>query len=334
MDYKHKEIISKYKYKLFRLKHVVGVGYGVKEKGGERTDRDAIVVLVDKKVPQEKLNNRDLVPQRMDSYKTDVIEIGDIQFLNNRTERLRPVQPGISIGHYKISAGTLGAVVKDKRTGNPLLLSNNHVLANITNGSDGRAKTGDPILQPGVYDNGNQDEDVVAHLERFIPIKRNDEMDCPIARGMESLSNIFLNAIRPDYKMKFFKMGVENLVDCAVAKPINDNVVNSEILEIGEVKGVKSPEVGMKIKKSGRTTGLTRSKIKVIDASVEVKMSENESTVFSDQIVAEPFSSAGDSGSLILDEDNNAVGLLFAGSNRATVCNKIDNVMNQLDIEF
>ena len=334
MDYKYKKIISKYKYKLFRLNHVVGVGYGLKEKGGKKTDRDAIVILVDKKVPERKLSKRNIVPQKMEDYRTDVIEIGDIQFLNTRTERLRPVQPGISIGHYKISAGTLGAIVRDKNTKNPLLLSNNHVLANITNGSDGRAKTGDPILQPGVYDNGSKDNDVVAHLERFIPIRKNDEMDCPIARGMESLSNLFINAVRPEYTMKLFKMGVENSVDCAVAKPINNDIVNSKIIEVGKVNGVRSPEVGMKVKKSGRTTGLTKSKIKVIDASVEVKMSENESTVFSDQIIMEPFSSAGDSGSLILDEQNNAVGLLFAGSNQATVGNKIENVLNQLDIEF
>jgi hypothetical protein len=333
MDCNYKEIISKYKYKFFRQKHVVGVGYGIKEKEGKKTDKKAIIILVNKKVPEKKLSNRDLVSQKVGSHKTDVIEIGDIQFLNIRTERVRPIQPGVSIGHHKISAGTLGAIVKDKKTGNPLLLSNNHVLANITNGRDGRAQKGDPILQPGVYDNGNK-EDVVGHLERFIPIKKNDEMNCPIARGMESLSNIFLNTVRPDYSVKLFKMGVENIVDCAVAKPVNKEIVNPEVLEIGKVKGIKSPKVGMEVKKSGRTTGLTTSNIKVIDASIEVKMSENESTVFTDQIILEPFSSAGDSGSLILDEEDNAVGLLFAGSDKATVGNNIENVLDQLEIGF
>ena len=45
-------------------------------------------------------------------------------------------------------------------------------------------------------------------------------------------------------------------------------------------------------------------------------------------------SEAGDSGSLILDEKNKAVGLLFAGSSKATICNEITNVCDSLNVEF
>jgi hypothetical protein len=44
--------------------------------------------------------------------------------------RLRPLQPGATVGHYKITAGTIGAFATQKKTGLTVILSNNHVLAN------------------------------------------------------------------------------------------------------------------------------------------------------------------------------------------------------------
>jgi hypothetical protein len=48
-----------------------------------------------------------------------------------------------------------------------------------------------------------------------------------------------------------------NKVDAAIARPLNDQDVRNDILEIGTIKGLVSGELGMAIKKSGRTTGLT-----------------------------------------------------------------------------
>jgi V8-like Glu-specific endopeptidase len=56
--------------------------------------------------------------------------------------------------------------------------------------------------------------------------------------------------------------------------------------------------------------------------------------LFSDQIVADLKSQGGDSGSLVLNEQNEAVGLLFAGSDRSTILNRIQNVMDKLNITF
>ncbi len=330
----YRKIIGKYKYKFFKLRNVVGVGYGLKEKNGEKTEKKAIIVLVKEKMKKNKLSTYDMVPEKVEGYNTDVIEIGDVQFLNLRTERVRPVKPGVSIGHYKISAGTLGAVVRDNKSGKPLLLSNNHVMANISNGKDGRAELGDPILQPGVYDNGSQPEDVIGRLERFVPINGSGSTECPVAKSMEYLCNMLLSLFKPDYNIKFFKRGIENLVDCAVARPTREEKVDAEIMEIGKINDVTAPQVNMLIKKSGRTTGVTEGRIRVLDASVEVNMSENETAVFTNQFITDPISKAGDSGSLVVDENNKAVGLLFAGSSRATVCNYIENVLEELKVRF
>ena len=55
--------------------------------------------------------------------------------------------PGGSVGHFEITAGTIGAIARDKKTGRDVILSNNHVLAN-----ENAAKIGDAILQAGVID--------------------------------------------------------------------------------------------------------------------------------------------------------------------------------------
>ncbi|MFW6281552.1 MAG: hypothetical protein ACOC1O_02000 [bacterium] len=332
---KYQELIDRHKKNFLGRKNVVGLGYGIKERNGKRTGDEALVVLVKEKVPAKKLRKKDIIPQTLGSIKTDVIEVGELKFMDLRTEKSRPAQPGISIGHYKISAGTFGAVVKDKRSGENLILSNNHVLANISNGKDNRSEIGDAILQPGSHDNGNNPDDIIAKLERFVPIyKTQDDPDCNIAIAVERLANMIIHILRPYYNFKLLKEGRANLVDAALAKPASNSIIIQDILEIGKVKGVKEAKVDMEVQKSGRTTGLTEGKIVAVDASVTVNMSESEQANFEDQFITTPMSKAGDSGSLILDMENNAVGLLFAGSEKATVCNRISNVMDNLDIEF
>lgn len=307
MDKSYRRVLSKHKKKLLSLNHVVGVGFGKKVKNRKKTNEDSIVVLVDKKLPVEELHNQDIVPEKLDNFKTDVQEVGTIKLLKlPRTERFRPAPGGVSVGHYKITAGTLGAIVKDKKTGEPLILSNNHVLANITNGHDGKAEIGDPILQPGSYDNGTEEDDVIGELVRYIPLNP--------ARGIFD--------------------SPENIVDCALARPLDKKMVENSILGIGKVKGIKEPEIGMRVVKSGRTTGITEGTIQAIDSTISVKLDDEQDAFFSDQVLISSLSQAGDSGSLILDTNQNAVGLLFAGSDKVTVCNKITNVMNELEIEF
>ncbi len=79
--------------------------------------------------------------------------------------RVRPLRPGASIGHYKITAGTIGALAIEKRSDQVVVLSNNHVLANENN-----AKKGDAIVQAGIYDGGKRPKDTVATLSKWIKL--------------------------------------------------------------------------------------------------------------------------------------------------------------------
>lgn len=330
------QIRRRYTAQLMYLPNVVGVGKGMKAVRGEESTDQAVVVLVSKKLPEAQLSRYERVPRTLGQVPTDVIEVGEIRLLGvNRKSYQRPACPGMSIGHQKVTAGTFGAVVRDRRSGMLMILSNNHVLANATDGRDGRSSLGDAILQPGSYDGGTK-EQTIAYLERFVPLwKEYARTDCRAARVVEQMGNRALQIFRPNYRINLEKrLGGENAVDAALARPVSPEAISPEIVDVGRVKGLAEVKAGMRVKKSGRTTGLSQATVKVVQATLKVSVAENDNAVFTDQFVTTTMSQGGDSGSLVLDTQNNAVGLLFAGSDITTVCNRIQNVIEVLQVDL
>ncbi|HHX95688.1 MAG TPA: hypothetical protein GX691_07720 [Clostridia bacterium] len=328
-----RRVLRSRKKQLLSLDNVIGVGLGYKSVRDEVTERKSIVVIVEKKVPSDELRRRHVVPPFLDGVDTDVIETGKFRFLG-RTDRVRPVPPGVSIGHIQVTAGTFGAVVRDKSTGKLLILSNNHVLANATNGRDKRAKAGDPILQPGVYDNGKRETDVIGSLLKFVPINPIfEESQCPVAQKVSQAASWFLKGFLGRYRLNFQRETLtENVVDAAVAEPLRDDLIVDSVLELGKISGVGEAQLGQTVRKSGRTSGLTEGKVRTTDVTIRVDMGNGGEAVFTDQIMADMVSRPGDSGSVILNENNQAVGLLFAGSYNMTLFNKFSTVQRMLDV--
>lgn len=319
---------------LIDLENVVGVGRGYKCRRGESTKSEAAVVLVKKKFGKEDLRRNDIIPSRMNGVMTDVVEVGDIRLLSERLGFQRPARPGISIGHYKVSAGTFGAVVRDRISGELLILSNNHVLANLSNGLDDRAKIGDLILQPGSYDGGNVESSGIGHLKRFIPLYSEVAVpQCRIAKLFEDIVNKCFHILKPNYQIQVLRENEKiNMMDCAVASPLTPEVLDSAILDIGEVMGMKNSKVGITVKKSGRSSGVTFGSILATDVTIKIGVTKTECGIFADQVLTGAMSMPGDSGSLVLTEDNYAVGLLFAGSDQATMFSPIQRVCDALEI--
>jgi hypothetical protein len=293
--------------RLLRRRNVVGVGLARKVVGGRQTDEPCVVVFVERKLPNGQIHEKDRIPPTIERMRTDVVESGKIVAQQSRTIRWRPAPGGVSIGHFRITAGTLGVVAR--RSGARVILSNNHVLANSN-----AASIGDPILQPGPYDGGTA-ADRIGSLEAFVPIVFDGFLD-----WLLSLFGIS----RP----------VRNVVDAAVARPASDGDVSDEILEIGTVSGTASADIGLRVRKSGRTTGLTEGRVTAIAATVRVSYGLTRVARFRDQIVTTAISQGGDSGSLVVDTGNRAVGLLFAGSSNTTILNPIAHVESLLGIRF
>ena len=314
---------------IFARANVVGVAVGNKMIHGQDTNERCIVVFVERKRPEEELRHHDVVPKEIDGVLTDVVESGRFTAIplvqsmdGNRTHRMRPALGGVSIGHYRITAGTLGVLVR--RQGRPAILSNNHVLANENAG-----QIGDPILQPGPVDGGRL-QDAIARLTDFVPIRFNQRAMGPVAQFLERAVAPLLGAF--GLSLKRLPSGQDNLVDAAVAEPIDASLVASDILDIGRVSGTTDATIGLAVRKSGRTTALTAGHVTAVDAVVEVDYGGGRTAIFRGQIVSDMLSKGGDSGSLVVDDRSRAVGLLFAGGPTTTLINPIGAIMQFLDI--
>jgi hypothetical protein len=302
---------------LLAKQNVVGVALGSKVKAGKDTGKSALLVLVNQKLAPDLLAADDKVQPKYADIPTDVIEVGDI-FAGGGplpskdeevgplvlTKKVRPAMGGYSVGHPNITAGTIATCCYDDQPfpGIPTryyILSNNHVLADCND-----ASIGDPIYQPGPFDGGGP-SDVIAHLSAFVPIQWITSAAAPC-----------------------------NYVDAAIAKgQFHD--LNREIYWIGYVKGYNfTPQVGDVVEKTGRTTNFTTGKVLAVNATVNVNYGGGQMARFCNQILTTRMSAGGDSGSLVCDLSERAVGLLFAGSWAITVVNNIRYVVNLLHIRI
>src|SRR5438552_3819727 len=257
------------------------------------------------------------LPSAVDGIPVATEVTGRFMAFSDPTTRQRPAPLGFSVGHPAITAGSIGARVADG-SGNVYVLSNNHVLANSNN-----ASIGDPELQPGAYDGGTAPADQVATLSAFQPINFSggaNTIDAAIARSSTG--------------------------DLGNATPAEDGygTPNSAIFGDANHDGVfddKTALLGLNVQKFGRTTKLTHGQITGINATVTVCYEVliifcTKSATFVDQLIIEPgtFSGGGDSGSLIVTDDQNRspVALLFAGSSAQTIGNRIDLVLNRFGV--
>lgn len=309
--------------------NVVATGIGFKEVGGRRTREVGIVCSVERKLPVAELAPVDLVPRSIDGVSTDVVPTGPFRALSAaHRDRHRPALGGVSIGHRDITAGTFGCVVR--RGPERFILSNNHVLADTN-----RGRPGDAIVQPAPYDGGMADPDTIAVLETFVPISMlEEESGCATARGVAAALNLLARATGSSARLKPFTAREENnLVDAALARPLADDLLAEGLFGIGDVNGQGSAELGMAVRKSGRTTGVTSGEIVQVEVTANVNLGQRVAR-FSSQFMAGAMSQGGDSGSLVVDEHGRGVGLLFAGSTTTTLCNRIEHVLDALEVSL
>ncbi len=329
---KIRKVLEDNRDKLLTRANVVAVGIGYKTIKGEETSTLAIICSVVKKLPNAQLSPKDIIPSTINDTPTDVIETGVIRAMKSRTDKWRPAPGGVSIGHVDITAGTLGCLAK--KDGQIMILSNNHVLANSND-----AEVGDPILQPGPYDGGRFPVDHIANLYEFVPIDftggDGNGGACSIARGITSLLNGIAKIIGSKTRLQVINIcSGDNLVDAAIARPLDENDVTAEILEIGLIAGLIQGKLGMNVKKSGRTTAITTGRITQVNVTVNVQYGSGRIARFVDQLMTGPMSQGGDSGSALLDNNNNLAGLLFAGSDTTTIFNRIENVFSALGVNL
>jgi hypothetical protein len=261
------------------------------------------------------------VPTKLDDVNTVVVLTDRVVAMrttavNHKSKQTPPIQLGTSGGwRYDLAngyccGGTLGSLISVG--GQKRILSNYHVFeSDIVSGGNGRvAATGDYIIQPGLID-----------------------VACNAANA-QNVATLVKTSSLPGSN-----------VDCSSATIITGMVnTTGAILEVGTISATTvAASVNQAVKKSGRTTGLTRSKVSGLNATISVSY-ENEcaggtafTKTFTGQILvankASKFLAGGDSGSLMVQDvttNPKAVGLLFAGSSSIAVANPINSVLSFL----
>ncbi len=291
---------------------VFGVGIG------ETNGALAITVFVDN------TNRVAQLPSSVDDLPVSVRVVGAIHALacggsNPQLAYPLPVPLGVSGGNVLLAgvpgscgSGTIGFKVRDNATGQIGWISNSHVVGHGNDGCPGTAPVGTLQFQPGPVDtspacSAGQD---VGTLSRTVPISFG---------------------------------GANNLVDCGFVLS-SDAEVSSDILNLGpQVNNVVPAFVGQVVQKNGRTTSCTEGTVTAINVTTPVAYDTGCGTAtFTNQIMVSPtapstaFAAAGDSGSPIVDANNNAVALLFAGdaTTGTAVGNPIEAVLDALNVSL
>lgn len=73
------DIQVRYAPMLMEKRHVVGVGIGLAQLQGRYTDEPALIVMVDKKVPESELDPQDRIPHEIEGVRVDVQEVGTFE---------------------------------------------------------------------------------------------------------------------------------------------------------------------------------------------------------------------------------------------------------------
>ncbi len=296
---------------------LIALGTLVPDRDGHRPDAKLGIFIQRQRLLQHPIVER---AYKMAAGKARVIVTGPIlRHSAARPGRCRPLEVGCSIGHHRITAGTLGCFVRRRADGKLGILSNNHVLANTN-----RGRIGDIILQPGRID-GRQPGNVpdqIATLSDMIPI----------GFGVDQIN--------------FVDAAVAVLIDgitCSLCRVAHGDAAWT-LGDIDPLTFELQPVVKM-----GRTTGATRGFVQAVNIDnllVSYNFGQRFGIARFDRQISiagdkGAFSTGGDSGSLVCSEAGRPVALLMAGSQRGgtdgrglTFASPIGSVVDALNIDI
>lgn len=212
----------------------------------------------------------------------------------------RPASPGSSISDPGGDIGTLGYVVRRAGASSSarFILSCYHVLASAGGGP------GTPILQPA---GGSLDTD---HIADFF------DGDPPVASS-----------------------GFDNLIDAGIAELLDPDDVSELIPGIGRPGGFSTlVSEGMPVHIVGASTSGFVGRVRDPGHAFRMNVTMPDGTVASvgyrDTVLCEPYAARGDSGSVVLNDANDIVGLHFWGTSHSSVFCKIEHVIDRLGIRM
>jgi hypothetical protein len=280
----------------YGFENIVGVGLAERLANGHPTGARSVTVYVVRKAAPDQVDPPGLVPPEYQGVPTDVVESGEFVAFTGRG-RHRPVPCGVSIGHHREDAGTVGFLAT--HSSGLVLVSNNHVLALVND-----AVRGDAIIQPGHADGGTE-ADQVGVLEAFHPLDF----------GGRNLIDVAITTVaRHDVSAEIYGLGT----------------YTTQPLEARD--GMLVRKVG---RTSGMTRGIVRDAHASIKLRYRLGVLRLREQLIVEPRDGRAFSEGGDSGSLVIEESSRCpLGLLCGGTPGYSVVNRIDNVLDGLGLSL
>ena len=291
--------------KYLKKRGVVALIDGTKVIKGTDTGKKCIKVYVEKKKPLSKINKKDRISKKILLFlKTDVEEMDMPKAYADR-KKYRPIQGGCEIspagdrfvgtagnifyqeevsqeGKFIETVSQLFLSEKLKQHFNLIIKFKWYIGTNLHVGAKGSILNnpiGTKIVQPGVSSY------IIGEVIDYIPILKDK---------------------------------INEFDECLI-KIDKSFEINREIINVGSVYGFKKPEIGQKVHKYGRTTEYTEGNIIEIGMYLNIDFGIDGIISFKDMVRIQglnnkSFSAGGDSGSLILANDNYAVARLNSGN--------------------
>lgn len=310
---------------LRKIPGVVSVGIGFKVVGGQRTEDITFRVYVREKKNKKDISPGEIIPAKIKGIQTDVIQYVGGELLVDTSEE-RPLKGGIQIQNdaKHSGAGTLGCFARRRSDGKTVLLSNHHVLF-----SDG-AEVGDEVGQPDVDCCCCCKCNIIGKIVAGVNGNTDARADCAIAE------------ITCDNIGEFV---ISNTIKALRTDP-GGNPIDVRIRGVAQRVSIGDPPriaVGDRVFKRGRTTEATSGIVDDINFPITCS-----GIAYNTQILILPapgvanFAEGGDSGSILLNEDDEVVGLVFCRPFQADgvtptpngVANHIEHVLNALNIDI
>lgn len=328
-----RERLDSVRARMLALPHVTGVGLGWKERRGEVTDVASWRVYVSKKLALAELSPAETVPARCEGLPTDVVpacsgraamQIGESASLRPGVTitNLRGIKPEQAAGPQHSGMGTLGflALVNGIRRREVVLVSNRHVL--LAHG----AGSGDPVYAP--------------------VFARRGETCLVRASSLEPVAEVMDEGAEQNHAFHYDREPADDyFVDCATARllatPAAGRTSEGEAT-IPVVRGVARMHPldvlghrAARVRKIGGASGVTLGHAVDVAAPVETSSGPQRLGNIVIRGMDGPFVSPGDSGALVLNERDQAVGLVWGRSDRdlrvAYACH-IHPVLDRLDV--
>ncbi len=271
------------------LRHLIGLGVSKKAK-----DDFALAV----RTQSQSDDIRPIVDQiaKRAASEIDLRYVGVVR----PESRVRPLVPGVWIGAPSSNGGTLGAFVRDRVTGVPMILTCAHVLSRTSASAGGVG-----VVQPSCLHGGDAERDLVANILRLNAPMGDDPWDAAVAPLIDGVAWHLDSAD--------FRCGGDVAPnDVSLA----DAVVRKRGAATGATQGVVTAV------KTELTVYYAGATVRFLDL-IEVKAREGTA-----------FSGPGDSGALVLHDDGRAVGLHTAGSRSYSYSQAIGPILDRLDVDL